>query len=108
MDNRKYRLNDSQELAKYQKDMARFNKFVNRVYNFLDSLRDGESVVVDEITDEKTIDIFVKVVCLYISFRNPRSFEESYIIFSEDYSTITRVPGFKLKKRYRNNFYENK
>ena len=108
MDNRKYRLNNSLELAVYQKDMKRFNKFVNRVYNFLDSLRDGESVVVDEITDEKTIDIFIKVVCLYISYRNPRTFEDSYIIFSDDYLLIKRVPGFKLHKRYRNFFYEDK
>ena len=105
MDNRKYRLNDLQQLAKYQGDIARYTRFVYRVYHFLDSLVVGESVVVEDITDDKTIDIFIKVVCMYISYRNPRSIEESYILFSDDYSRITRYPGFKLPQRYHNNFY---
>ena len=103
-----YRLNDESELSKYQKDLTRYNKFLNRVFSFLDSLVDGETVDVQNITDETTIEIFIKVVCLYILYRNPTSYEDSYIIFSTDYSKILRVPGFKKVQRYHNNFYENK
>lgn len=104
----KYRLNDDAELDKFRTDPVRFLQFQKMVYTILDRMDPNSQIKVLDIVKENSVEVFIKVVCSYINMeaRN-RTFEDSYIEFSDDYRTIHRREGFKMPHRVRH-FYSEK
>lgn len=104
-DYRRFRLNDGAELLPFAEDPGRFMDFMRRVFGFLDALAEGETVTVRKVASQGSVEIFVKMVCLYIDqHRVTDGPDDSYIEFNERYTEIRRVPKFVRKPHWRH-FY---
>lgn len=103
----KYRLNRYSELNKWlYEDEARTMRFYRKVYEMLDNIPEGGTVFIPSICQESSFELFIKIVCLYISeMRRYTTPEDSYLELSTDYTTITRMPASRPQKSlYRNVF----
>lgn len=105
----KYRLNDESELDRYMKENpSRLVEFMAKVYNMLDRIEVGESVVVLDICRPESLDVFIKCVCKYILIHQGDGMEHSFIEFSEDYRRIYRRPGIPEFKHLPKTFYSDR
>ena len=100
----KYRLNADSELDVYRQDLHKFVLFQCDVYNMLDGLAIGDSINVCDVVVPESLDVFIKVVCLYILLHQYDGFDVAKIEFSDDYRKIYRRPGFTRQTRYKH-FY---
>jgi len=63
-----------------------FFSYVDRVYRLLRSMKPGNRLSIEKNVTPENIDLFIKVVCMYISEQTPRS--DFDISFSNDCSQI--------------------
>lgn len=105
----KYRLNEEAELDRFRSpDPKRFFRFQLKVYTLLDNICVNGAIDVTDAATPESIEVFIKVVCLYILMeRRCSKPEDSYIEFSSDYRQILRKPGFKQACR-KPHFYSRK
>lgn len=104
----RYRLNTDSELDQYRQDLHKFVRFQGEVYNMLDGLAIGDSINVCDVVKPDSIDVFIKVVCLYILLHQQDDISKSRIEFSEDYRKIYRRPGFTRPNHHDKHFYSNR
>lgn len=99
-----YRLNADSELDEYRQDLHKFVLFQRDVYNMLDGLAVGDSITVCDVVVPESLDVFIKVVCLYILLHQYDGFEAAKVEFTSDFRRIYRRPGFVRQIRYKH-FY---
>lgn len=82
-----FRLNNYSELDVYLKspEANKFKAYLGLIYRDLSKLPPGSSINLIKDVDPNSIQIFIKIVCLFIAEGNPD------YVFSEDYTEIRRL-----------------
>ena len=101
----KYRLNADSELDPFRRNLHKFIRFQTEVYNMLDGLAEGDTINVCDVVMPESIEVFIKVVCLYIILHQHDDESMSRVEFSTDYRKIYRRPGYVKPARYINHFH---
>lgn len=84
------------ELLKLAKKHTKvFFKYYTWAYNILDNIHIGQRLVIQDVVKSQNLRLFVFITCHYINESTSLK-EDSYIEFSDDYTTIIRRE--KIKK----------
>jgi hypothetical protein len=83
---RKYRMEDYEWIGTYKERMGAegFREYRDRVYEMLHAMKPGTVFTIDLYVREYNLDLFIKIVCLFITEGN------SCWEFSDDYKNIRR------------------
>lgn len=90
----KYKLKNISELDGFiNLNPPRFCAFDDRVHSLLDNLPEGDIINVVDVVEEKSYEVFIKLVCSYITEKNmTRKLEDSQVWFiDEEYNIIQRT-----------------
>jgi hypothetical protein len=82
-----YRLNDYSFIGEYEQRMGKenFRKYRDDVYIHLTNMKPGEKFSVEQKLRAENIDLFIKIVCLFI-LDNHYDYE-----FTNDYKHVKRI-----------------
>lgn len=102
MDMSKYIMKDITELDKFiEMNPSRFCAFQDRVEAMLNNLQAGGTINVVDVVEEKSYELFVKLVCLYINEKEfTRKLEDSRVWFIDaEYNVIQRTTPLCTRKK---------
>lgn len=83
----KYRLTSEREFDKYREKMGKqaFDAYLTRLYDYVISMKPGQKFLISSMVKEENVDLFVKLLCLFIWMHGTNTF-----IFSDDFNWFIR------------------